>query len=649
MRFRTFQARLLAFLGGLILMVQSLVMAAVYVSSRENARLMISRELEGTGRDVLLRQLDSLSQRYIEAARLLSSDFAFKAVYAANDRATLLSAIQNQLWRLPGADLMMIVSLDGRVVADPRHAEQSNVAFPWSGLMAAAERSATQEAAVTVDVGGTPHQLVVTPLLMPDPSAWIVVGFPIDVPFVTDLARLIGSEVSVLKRVGQQDHWHVAASSLPQATSGAVADLQRQRETRAVGDGGFIGQLGDQEAVVYIAALANTLDVELLIVLQRPLAEALRPYRRVQQQLALILAAGLVLSVLGSIGLARNVTRPVRELVHGAGRVAAGDYSHRIHTTRVDEIGVLAQSFNAMTKGLSEKEKVRTLLGKVVSPAVAEELLASRIALGGEERPVSILFSDIRRFTALCERHSPGEILGLLNIYFTRLSAVVDGQGGVIDKFIGDALMALFGAPLSHPDDAARAVRAALQMVDAQAEINRELIALGLPSLASGIGINTGQVVAGNIGSPTRMNYTVVGDAVNLASRLEGLTKCYGVPIIVSAETKARAPDFVYRELDRICVKGKREPVTIHQPLGLPEALSAAALDQLARFEHALALYRAGSWSEAAPAFRQCGDADPVAMLYLHRIAELRNPPPGSDWNAVHDPPAAEHDSPSVA
>ena len=145
---------------------------------------------------------------------------------------------------------------------------------------------------------------------------------------------------------------------------------------------------------------------------------------------------------------------------------------------------------------------------------MAEELLDSQITLGGEERRVSVLFSDIRNFTSVCERHSPGEILGLLNIYFSQLSSVIDAHGGVIDKFIGDALMALFGAPLAHPDDASRAVGAALCMIDALADIKRELIARNLPALASGIGVNTGLVVAGNIGSPTRMNYTVVGDGV---------------------------------------------------------------------------------------------------------------------------------------
>jgi adenylate cyclase len=635
-RFRSFQLRLLTFFAGLILLVQSFVLAAVYLTSRENARMAISRELEGTGKEVLRRQLAWHSERYMEAARLLSADFAFKAAYAARDRGTLLSAMQNHLGRLQGADVMMIVSLNGDVMHDTKHPELQRASFPWPELLAAAENSEELEATATVLLERTPYEVILIPLLIPDPAAWILIGFPLDDRFVKDLSGLIESEVSVM--IGRNgDAWDKAASTLPDKLARALPDLLRTSLWRT--DHGFIGRLGDEETVTLVTRLDNALNASLLVILQRSLAEALQPYQRIQAQLTLLLGAGLTLSVLGSIAVARDVTRPIAELARGARKVAEGDYRQYIHTDLRDEIGALAHSFNDMVKGLREKERVRSLLGKVVSPAVATQLLARRIELGGEEKNVSILFSDIRQFTSLCEQYRPSEILSLLNIYFSHISSLIERQGGVIDKFIGDAVMAVFGAPLENPDDAVRAVATALDMSAAMGDINQELLSQGLPSIASGIGVNTARVVAGNMGSMSRLNYTVVGDGVNLASRLEGLTRFYAVDIIVSESTRALAPGFVYRELDRIRVRGKREPVVIYEPLGDREKLQQGQVERLSRLKRALELYRSMAWLDAERAFREYAalSRDPLAEIYLQRIRLFQSSPPGSDWDGVYD------------
>src|SRR5262249_437673 len=180
--------------------------------------------------------------------------------------------------------------------------------------------------------------------------------------------------------------------------------------------------------------------------------------------------------------------------------------------------------------------------GNVISPEVAAELLEKGRALGGEEREVTVLFSDLRNFTGMCEALSPQEMLAILNRYFTRMAAIVEKHGGVIDKYVGDALMALFGAPLSYADDANRALSASLEMVAALEDVIQEWRLRGLPTINLGIGIHTDIVVAGNMGSETRLNYTVIGDGVNLASRLEGLTKepSYDAKIIVSGSTLSK-------------------------------------------------------------------------------------------------------------
>src|SRR4029077_16725723 len=190
------------------------------------------------------------------------------------------------------------------------------------------------------------------------------------------------------------------------------------------------------------------------------------------------------------------VSKPVLQLAEGARKIAEGDYKHRVNVNQPDEMGLLGASFNHMSKGLAERDQVRDLLGKVVSPAVAAELLRKDVTLGGEEREAPALFSDVRNFTTMCEALAPQEVLGVLNRYFTRMSAIVEAHGGVVDKYMGDALMALFGAPLGHPDDADRAMHAALEMTKALGGLNRQWHQRGLPTIDVGIGINTGRVVA---------------------------------------------------------------------------------------------------------------------------------------------------------
>jgi adenylate cyclase len=303
-----------------------------------------------------------------------------------------------------------------------------------------------------------------------------------------------------------------------------------------------------------------------------------------------------------------------------------------------DELGELASAFNHMQRGLAERDRVRSLLGKVVSPAIAEELLSREIELGGEEREVSVLFSDVRNFTTLAERASPREVVELLNRYLTRASAIVERHGGVVDKYIGDGMMALFGAPLAHPDHAARAVRCALELGESLAGLNREL-SLAQP-LAIGVGVHTDRVVAGNMGSLDRLNYTVIGDGVNLASRLEGLTRRYGVAAIASDATRAASPELAFRELDRVRVKGRSAPVAIFEPLGPRDALTPERADALARHAEALERFRARDFAGARDAFdalaRRFPD-DPIARLYATRAAAGVEAPPGPEWDATVD------------
>ncbi|HYJ78129.1 MAG TPA: adenylate/guanylate cyclase domain-containing protein, partial [Longimicrobiaceae bacterium] len=251
-----------------------------------------------------------------------------------------------------------------------------------------------------------------------------------------------------------------------------------------------------------------------------PLDPVLAPFERIQRVVLVVGIGALALAVLLGIVLSRGFARPVRALVKATGRIARGDYDARVEVAGRDELGVLARSFNEMAHGLMLKERYRGVLDKVVSRDIAEELLKGDIVLGGETRRVTTLFADVRGFTSLTEGMEPQRVIALLNEFMERASEAIDAEGGVVDKYVGDEVMALFGAPVARGDDAEAAVRAALRIRDAVAELNHERRARGEPAIGVGIGINSGPAVAGNMGSSGRLNYTVLGESVNVASRL---------------------------------------------------------------------------------------------------------------------------------
>lgn len=260
--------------------------------------------------------------------------------------------------------------------------------------------------------------------------------------------------------------------------------------------------------------------------------------------------------------IARSVARPVRKLAAAMQRVERNDLSVQAAVTSVDEVGRLAAGFNRMVAGLREAEFVRDTFGRYVSAQVRDEILSGGVVLGGELRTVTVLFADVRGFTALSERLEPQSVVAMLNDYLERMVNVVVAHGGTVDKFIGDAVMATFGVPLARPGDAARALRAAVEMQRELTAWNRER---GLTEpLRIGIGLHTGAVVAGNIGSAKKMEYTVIGDTVNTASRIEQLTKKMGAEILASDVTVAAAGEgFAARDLGAVEVAGKRLPLRV--------------------------------------------------------------------------------------
>jgi adenylate cyclase len=279
--------------------------------------------------------------------------------------------------------------------------------------------------------------------------------------------------------------------------------------------------------------------------------------------------AMVVLGVLGAVGLSTLLSRPIFRLVRGTRAIAQGDFNVALPVTSGDEIGVLTDSFNQMARSLREKEMIKHAFTRYVAREVVEEILKDpeHLVLTGERREATVLFCDIRGFTPMSERLSPEDVVSLLNEFYTLMIETTFKHDGTLDKFLGDAVMAVFGAPIAHPDHATRAVRTAIAMQQGVTALNETRIRDGKERIQVGIGVAVGEVVAGTVGSGERMEYTVIGDSVNLASRLESNAK--PGRILISGRTYEMVRHLVeVVPLGPIKVKGKEEQVEVYELVG---------------------------------------------------------------------------------
>jgi class 3 adenylate cyclase/CHASE2 domain-containing sensor protein len=289
---------------------------------------------------------------------------------------------------------------------------------------------------------------------------------------------------------------------------------------------------------------------------------------------------------------------------------------------------------------IADKDKriLRKSFALYLAPAVIEKMLASNKppVLGGEMRSVTVYFSDVAGFSTFAEKMAPGELVALMNDYLSAMTDIIEEHGGFVDKYIGDAIVAVFGAPANDPDHASNAVRAALRCCARLAELNAAATFKG-HALGQRIGLNSGEALVGNIGSRRRFNYTVMGDTANLASRLEGANKYFGTSIMASEMTVALAGSaFAWRELDAIRVKGRAQPVKIYEPLAEDGQHSPEQAAHAAAYAQGLARWRARDFAGAAQCFAPGAGADPPSALFLQRAKILAEHPPGPDWEPVN-------------
>lgn len=650
--FRSFRTRLLVFL--LVLLLPILLGIYIFVNRENNqyTTATIDSYLK-LGADVFDFTREQHKNTLLTITSTMTRDWGFRNAFGTGDPYTIIDAADNILLRsLGSADMMLISSMAGEVIIDTKIQGFERLEGEWLSLMEEAAGSANGIGDAIINVLGVPYQITVIPLFLPTPVAWIFGGFPLDNAFADTVKQSIVSDVSIVEyrnvpgaevssNFGGAEVEVIASTLQPADQLRLTEQLQRtgmtyidtQRIVLADGEYGTLMRslYGEPGAPLQIVA-----------VIQKSYNENIENLEAFQRVLLQFYLAVLALSLLAVILLARSVTRPILDLASRVRRIEEGDYGQSVEVAGRDEISQLAGSVNNMAAGLAEKEKVRDLLGKVVSHEIAEELLSKKIELGGEERVVTMLFADIKGFTTLCETSAPQAVLTVLNRYLSEITKVIEENHGVVDKYTGDSVMALFGAPLTRSNDAQNAVRAALAIQQCMVELNTINSAEGMALMEAGIGVHTGLVVAGNLGSQNRLNYTVIGDSVNLSARLEGLTRKYNIPNIVSEACLQHAPGFVYQELDLVQVAGKSEPVRIYQVIAAHEDVTAQQHEMLRAFADALASYRAQQWVQATEKFTKLQRGLPTAAraeslysVYLERMTYLHKRKLPEDWDGV--------------
>lgn len=397
------------------------------------------------------------------------------------------------------------------------------------------------------------------------PVGTFTIGFPVDNMLAQRMGNVLQAEVGFV----------VKNKFLPAGSMKHLPALEQQMLAAAGKDQPVpITLAGEQWILISEPLNANAPDQGSRVI-ALSLEEYLAPFYRIEKVFSFAGMAILLISIFLGISISRGLAAPVRQLVAATHRVAQGDYQSFVEVKSKDELSILAESFNQMTRGLLLKEQYRGILDKVVSPEVAEEMVKGNITLGGENRKITTLFADIRGFTPMTEGMEPQEVIAMLNEYMKDAGAAIEAEGGVVDKYVGDSIMAIFGAPISHTDDPLRAIRAALRIQENIQRMNHSRKTLGKPEIRVGIGINTGIAVAGNMGSVKRLNYTVLGESVNVASRL--CDQAGPGEILVSGHTFRETADHIQaREYKSIAMKGISKPIKVFKVEKIKESVRSA-------------------------------------------------------------------------
>ena len=559
------------------IIVVTLVTSVFYVTSdtiETEFRQLVRKQLEQTEHYVS-RLMESRYDQLVGSGLILSDDVLIRTILT--DRS-LNQDTRNDLVRseiLPKfthLDIVLVTDSEGELLAHSTNLERSHVLLSTDWFPVVLEG---EEAAGYIVADGVYFQNVAIPVFIAEEMVGVVLAG----------RALNQSDIDSIKKASQADMAIFKGNTVLQTTEWDVVNMSH-------GFGNYLSAfqtwLGQQDKALSMSMQTYEVDLlqeRFLILTSYDPTEFAPPYavvqsldkrllflNNIQDTIIIIGGIGIGLVMIAGFLLSIGISRPIRQLQQATHEVEQEHFDYRVSIQTRDEFYLLGNSFNNMISALGEKQRIRQAFDKSVSKEIADQMLQKGLERGGEKRQATILFSDIREFTALAETIDENRLVAMLNRYFNTVSECIHGQKGIIDKYIGDAVMALFGVPVDLENHALYAVIAALDMLESVERFNAELKrTMGL-TLSIGIGINTGQVIAGLVGSEDRLNYTVLGDEVNLASRIEGLTKTYATPIIISepgynAIKQSNAVEqqhLLFRLLDYVKVKGKETPVGVY-------------------------------------------------------------------------------------
>lgn len=571
-------------------------------------RKLIERQLQ-QAETYVSKQMDDRYDHLYSNATILASDELLRIALSDKslDRGTRNDIVVDEVYpKLTNIDFMLIADTEGAVIGDSGVEEaliDEVMRAPWL-LQYALEG---EEAFGYIFMGSQYYQIVALPSFIGSQMIGVViVGRSLSKNHLVDIKKTSYVDISVLhdnnivlstqwdskddayspgEYVKALQEWMDAGNSLPY---GELTEVTLYKER-------FLMRANEDTAqFVPVYIVVQSLDKRLVFL------------DDIRKNTVVIGGVGTVIGFLIGFLFSVGISRPIRMLQDATREIEQENFGYSVKISTLDEFSLLGNSFNSMIEGLAEKKRIRNALDKSVSTEVANHMLEADVKLGGKKKKATILFSDIRGFTTLSEKLDENDLITLLNAYLTSVSQSIQKQSGTIDKFIGDAVMALFGVPVPRPSHALDAVVAALEMSASLQSFNEEVASDFGCEIAIGIGINTGTMVAGFVGSEDRLNYTVLGDEVNLSSRLEGLTKYYGVSTIISEATHReiqqlddpRKDGLVFRELDNVQVKGKTVGVRIYEVLSLKD-YDEKLPERLMQFQDAQKSVRKGNLEHA--------------------------------------------------
>lgn len=563
----SFRVRLLVALVGSVSTLGLASLAIVRSQTAQQVEWMVARTTERTQR--ALGELERYRRAELEriAQRLTGSIRIVAALDAALDGADADEFVEHVRYELALAELVeglvafrdrdgrpVVTLVDGERVPEELAVDDQSAQVIGGATPAVSGYRLLGERLFAVQT----HRLE----MFGEPVGALTLGFVVDDGLAARLGGIVDAEVCFVA----QNRCAVGTDAVrdDELSASMVAASQAK-------DAAF-ASIGGRRVALVATPLSGSAGIATVIAV--PLEDILTPFDRIQRVGRIAAAGTLALAVLFGLVLSKGLTTPIRALMAGTDRVRRGDYNFRVEVPHRDELGTLADAFNQMTEGLLLKERYRGVLDKVVSPHIAEELMKGDIRLGGETREVTTLFADIRGFTAATEHMAPETTLTMLNEWLELAATAIEEEGGVVDKYVGDQVMAIFGAPMTQADHALRAVRAGMRLRDHTAALKMRRMAGCEQSFEVGVGINSGPAVAGNTGSVKRLNYTVVGTSVNAAARL--CSEAAAGELMISEQTYLLVSDHVDAgpRPPRL-VKGFSRPITPYVVHGLKPPLAA--------------------------------------------------------------------------